>query len=76
MAKKNKSGVDVRYQDKERAALVRNIRKSVFFNKHEMICINHSQTVLKAKNIILQNSTLKRKHNLASDKPSEKKKDQ
>ncbi|MCR5326750.1 MAG: hypothetical protein K6E37_08415 [Bacteroidales bacterium] len=39
MAKKNKSGVDVRYQDKEKAALVRNIRKSVFFNKHEMNAI-------------------------------------
>ena len=39
MAKKNKSGVDVRYQDKERAALVRNIRKSVIFNKHEMNAI-------------------------------------
>lgn len=38
MAKK-KSGVDVRYQDKERAALKRNIRKSVFFNKHEMNAI-------------------------------------
>jgi len=39
MARKNKSGVDVRYQDKEKAALKRDIRKSVFFNKHEMNAI-------------------------------------
>ena len=39
MARKNKSAVDVRYQDKERAALKRNIRKTVFFNKHEMSAI-------------------------------------
>ena len=31
-----------------------------------------SLTILKAKGIILQNFTLKRKHDLASDKPSEK----
>ena len=39
MARKNKAGIDVRYPDKERAALRRNIRKSVFFNKHEMAAI-------------------------------------
>ena len=39
MAKKNKSGVDVRYQDKEKAALKRNVRKSVFFNKYELAAI-------------------------------------
>ena len=39
MAKKNKAGVDVRYQDKERDALKRNIRKTVFFNKREMAAI-------------------------------------
>lgn len=39
MAKKNKSGIDVRYQDKEKAALKRDIRKSVFFNRHEMNAI-------------------------------------
>lgn len=39
MARKNKSGIDVRYQDKEKAALKRDIRKSVFFNRHEMNAI-------------------------------------
>ena len=34
------------------------------------------ETELKAKDTILLNFTLKRKHDLASDKPSEKKKDQ
>jgi hypothetical protein len=40
MARKSKSGVDPRYLDKERAALKRTIRKSVFFNKKEVAAIN------------------------------------
>lgn len=40
MARKNKAGIDVRYQEKQKAALKRNIRKSVFLNKHELNAIN------------------------------------
>ena len=40
MARKTKNGVDPRYLDKERAALKRTIRKSVFFNKKELAAIN------------------------------------
>jgi hypothetical protein len=40
MARKTKNGVDPRYLDKERAALKRTIRKSVFFNKKEVAAIN------------------------------------
>ncbi len=40
MARKKNSGVDPRYQDKERAALMRSSRKSVFFNKKELAAIN------------------------------------
>ena len=40
MARKNKAGIDPRYLDKERAALKRTIRKSVFFNKKELAAIN------------------------------------
>jgi len=40
MARKNKAGIDPRYLDKERAALKRTIRKSVFFNKKELTAIN------------------------------------
>ena len=40
MARKNENGVDPRYLDKERAALKRTIRKSVFFNKKELAAIN------------------------------------
>ena len=40
MARKKLSGVDPRYLDKERAALRRSIRKSVFFNKKEVAAIN------------------------------------
>lgn len=40
MARKNKGGIDVRYPDKEKAALKRNIRKTVFFNKHESDAIS------------------------------------
>ena len=40
MARKTKNGVDPRYLDKERAALTRTIRKSVFFNKKELAAIN------------------------------------
>ena len=39
MAKKKKSGVDIRYQEKEKAALRRNVRKTVFFNKRELAAI-------------------------------------
>lgn len=39
MARKNKAGIDPRYLDKERAALKRTIRKSVFFNKKELTAI-------------------------------------
>jgi metal-responsive CopG/Arc/MetJ family transcriptional regulator len=39
MARKNKAGIDPRYLDKERAALKRTIRKSVFFNKKELAAI-------------------------------------
>ena len=46
------------------------------FNRHGMICIKRLKTVLKAKGIILQNFTLKRKHDPASDKQSEKTKNQ
>jgi len=38
MARK-KTGVDPRYQDKERAALKRSYRKAVFFNKKEIEAI-------------------------------------
>lgn len=40
MARKNTNGVDPRYFDKERAALRRTIRKTVFFNKKEVSAIN------------------------------------
>lgn len=40
MARKNKAGIDPRYLDKERAALKRTIRKSVFFNKKELAVLN------------------------------------
>lgn len=40
MARKNSNGVDPRYFDKERAALRRTIRKTVFFNKKEVAAIN------------------------------------
>ena len=40
MARKNTNGVDPRYFDKERAALRRTIRKTVFFNKKEVAAIN------------------------------------
>ena len=40
MARKKLTGVDPRYLDKERAALRRSIRKSVFFNKKEVAAIN------------------------------------
>ncbi len=40
MARRNKAGIDPRYLDKERAALKRTIRKSVFFNKKELAAIN------------------------------------
>ena len=46
------------------------------FNKNGMTYIKLSKIVLKAKDIILQNFTQKRKHDLASDKLSEKTKDQ
>ncbi len=39
MARK-KSGIDPRYLDKERKALQRSERKSVFFNKKEIAAIN------------------------------------
>ncbi len=39
MARKTKSGIDPRYLDKERAALKRTIRKSVFFKKKELAAI-------------------------------------
>ena len=44
------------------------------FNRHVMIYIKRLKIVLKAKDIILQNSTLKRKHDLDSDKPLRKEK--
>ena len=50
------------------------IPTKIVFNRHVMICIKRLKIVLKAKGIILQNFTLKRKHDLASDKLSEKKK--
>ena len=40
MAAKKKSGIDPRYLDKERAALKRSSRKSVFFNKKELAAID------------------------------------
>ncbi len=40
MARKNKAGIDPRYLDKERAALRRTIRKTVFFNKKEIAAID------------------------------------
>jgi len=40
MARKSKTGVDPRYFDKERAALRRTARKSVFFNKKEIAAID------------------------------------
>jgi hypothetical protein len=40
MARKNPNGIDPRYLDKEKAALRRTYRKSVFFNKKELAAIN------------------------------------
>lgn len=40
MARKKNGGVDIRYQDKEKAALKRAIRKTVFFNKRELSAID------------------------------------
>ena len=40
MAAKKKSGIDPRYLDKEKAALKRSSRKSVFFNKKELAAIS------------------------------------
>lgn len=40
MARKKKAKIDVRYQKKQKAALRRNIRKTVFLNQHEVNAIN------------------------------------
>ena len=49
--------------------------ESTSFNRHEMMFIKLLKIIFTVKNTMLQNSTLKRKQDLASDKPYDQIKD-
>ncbi len=62
MARKNKAGIDPRYLDKERAALKRTIRKSVFFNKKELAAINEycKRFGVRSRSALISQATMER----------------
>jgi hypothetical protein len=64
MAKKRKvmAGVDPEYLEKQKASLIRSIRKSVFFNKKELEAIDEycRQFKVRSRSALIRQATMER----------------
>ncbi len=60
MAGRKKTGIDPRYHDKERAALRRSTRKTVFFNKKELAVLDEycKRFGVKSRSALIRQATM------------------